>query len=137
MKQIALFALMLALGFNAGCRSSKPKKETETTRERSRLGDPEPDAEAGGFYRLRKNVTGFYFDVPSFIQVLPDRYLMRGHIVQLLDSSSTGGWARVKNEDLQTGYVKYESLKIVPWEDQPKPKTRKYDEELNQRLGVR
>ena len=82
-------------------------------------------------------MNGFYNSVPIFTQVLPDRYLMRGHIVQLLDPSVSEGWARVKNEDLEIGYVQFENLKIVPPEKQPKPKQRGMDDELDHRMKSR
>ena len=117
------------------CRSTK-KKETPESREISRLGAVEPEAQTGGYYKLKGTMNGFYFKVPIFTDVLPNRFLMRGHVVQLLDPSAWDGWARVKNEDLQIGYVKYENLKIVPWEKQPKPKSRDMDAELDQNMKL-
>ena len=81
-------------------------------------------------------MNGFYFQIPNYTDVLPNRFLMRGHIVQLLDPSAGGGWARVKNEDHQIGYVQFENIKIVPYEDQPKPKVRNADEELDQNMKL-
>ena len=121
----------------ASCRSASRKKETPETRESSRLGAIDPQAENGGYYRLKRTMNGFYNNVPIFTQVLPDRYLMRGHIVQLLDPSVSEGWARVKNEDLEIGYVQFENLKIVPPEKQPKPKQRGMDDELDQKMKSR
>lgn len=127
----------LAVAFSTtSCRSSgSKKKETEESRESSRLGDPHPDARTGGYYKMRKNINHFFFNVPNFTDVLPNRYLMRGHVVQLLDPSVGDGWARVKNEDLEIGYVKFDNLKVVPPEKEPKPKERHYDEELDKRIG--
>ena len=124
---------MLALGMSS-CRSSGKKKETDETREISRLRAVDPETQIGGYYRLKRSMNGFFNNVPIFTQVLPDRYLMRGHIVQLLDPSVSGSWARVKNEDLEIGYVEFENIKIVPEEKQPKPKRRGMDEELDQKM---
>lgn len=139
MKFLLLFPLLslLALGL-ASCRSSETKKkDTPESRELSRLGDPAPDAEIGSYYKLKGNMNGFYYNVPNFTDVLPNRFLMRGHVVQLLDPTAGDGWARVKNEDLEIGYVKFEQLKIVPWEKQPKPKKRDMDEELERSMNQR
>jgi hypothetical protein len=137
MKAPTLFLLAIFLTGAAACRSSGKKKETAETREISRLGAINPDAQTGGFYRLRRSMNGFYFQIPNFTDVLPNRFLMRGHIVQLLDPTVGDGWARVKNEDLQIGYVQFENIKIVPYEDQPKPKVRSMDEELDRRMQLR
>ncbi len=130
--------LLLAAGLlgGAACRSSGQKKATPEDRAQARLGDPSPDAETGSYYRLKGGMNGFYFQIPKYTDVLPNRFLMRGHIVQLLDPSAGDGWARVKNEDLQIGYVQFENIKIVPFEDQPKPKVRDPDEELDQNMRL-
>lgn len=134
MKPIFFLLLpVLALG-GASCRSSVKKKETAETRELFRLGTLDPDLQVGGYYRLKGTMNGFFNNVPIFTQVLPDRYLMRGHIVQLLDPSVSDGWARVKNEDLDIGFVEFENIKIVPQEKQPRPKPRSMDEELDQKM---
>lgn len=131
------FLLMTLLAFGAAsCRSAKKKKETAGTRELARLGAVVPETQVGGYYRLRRSMNGFYNNVPIFTQVLPDRYLGRGHIIQLLDPSVTGGWARVKNEDLEIGYVQFENIRIVKEEKQPKPKRRGMDEELDQKMKL-
>ena len=102
----------------------------------ARLGDPNPDARIGSYYRLKGNMNSFYFNIPGFTDVLPNRYLMRRHVVQLLDDSAGNGWARVKNEDLQIGYVKFENIRIVPWTKQPKPKSRDAEADLDQSMRV-
>ena len=51
-------------------------------------------------------------------------------------SSTAKRWARVKNEDLQIGYVKFENIKIVHPEEQPQPKERRMDEELDQNMKL-
>jgi hypothetical protein len=129
---ILLFLILPCLTFS--CRSSGKPKRSEESRELARLGDPNPDAQIGGYYRLKGNVNGFYFHVPSFTEVLPNRYLMRRHIVQLLDSSVGDGWARVKNEDMQIGYVKFGNIRIVPYKDQPKPRPRDAEADLDQSM---
>ena len=130
-----LLMTLLALGA-ASCRSAQKKKETAGTRELSRLGAVDPETQVGGYYRLKRSMNGFYGNVPIFTQVLPDRYLMRGHIIQLLDPSVTEGWARVKNEDLEIGYVQFENIRIVTEEKQPRPKRRGMDEELDQKMKL-
>ena len=130
-----LLCSALALGV-ISCRSSTAKKDTPENRETSRLGAVEPLAQAGGYYRLKSSMNGFYFNVPNYTDMLPNRFLVRGHVVQLLDASVGDGWARVKNEDLQIGYVKFENIKIVPPEKQPQPKERGMDEELDQNMKL-
>lgn len=136
MKSLLLLLCLALVSGGVSCRSSARKKDTPQTRETARLGDPTPEAQIGGYYRLKGNMNGFYFNVPQYTDVLPHRFLMRGHIVQLLDPSAGGGWARVKNDDLQTGYVQFENLKIVPYEDRPKPRPRGLDEELDQNMQL-
>lgn len=102
----------------------------------ARLGDPAPMAQTGGYYRLKGSLNGFYRNIPNFTDVLPNRFLMHGHIVQLLDASAGDGWARVKNEDLEIGYVNFENIKIVPPDKQPQPKEREMDAELDQNMRL-
>lgn len=134
-----LVSLLLCSVFTLGliaCRSSTAKKDTPENRETAHLGAVEPLAQTGGYYRLKSSMNSFYFKVPNYTDTLPNRFLMQGHIVQLLDASVGDGWARVKNEDLQIGYVKFESIKIVPPEEQPQPKERGMDEELDQNMKL-
>ena len=84
LKPISLLLLTVLAFGAASCRSSGKKKETAETRETSRLGAAKPGAQLGGYYKLKRSMNGFYNNVPIFTQVLPDRYLMRGHIIQLL-----------------------------------------------------
>ena len=137
MNLISCLVLTTLVFCAVSCRSTDQKKETPETRETSRLGAVDPHSRIGGYYRLRRGMNGFYQNVPIFTQVLPDRYLMRGHIIQLLDPSVSEGWARVKNEDLEIGYVKFENIKIVAEEKQPRPKERGMDDELDQRMRSR
>ncbi len=137
MKPVFLF-LCAAFAFSSvSCRSSGRKKSTPETRETARLGALAPEAEVGSYYRLKGTMNGFYDNVPNFTDVLGNRVLMRGHIVQLLDASAGDGWARVKNEKLEIGYVRFENIKIVPPEKQPKPKRRGMDEELDRKMNAR
>jgi hypothetical protein len=131
-----VFLLLCSALSLASCRSSPAKRDTPENRETARLGAVEPLAQTGGYYRLKSGMNGFYFKVPNYTDMLPSRFLLRGHIVQLLDASVGDGWARVKNEDLQIGYVKFESIKIVPPEKQPQPKERGMDEELDQNMNL-
>lgn len=136
MKLLPFLLLPLLLTGLPACRSTSIKKDTSENRELSRLGATNPDAEVGSYYKLKGNMNGFFFSVPNFTDVLPNRFLMRGHVVQLLDPSAGDGWARVKNEDLQIGYVQFENLKIVPYDKQPKPKVRGMDEELDANMKL-
>lgn len=136
MKLTLLTFCILVLGGGVACRSAGKKRDTAETREMARLGDPAPAAQTGGYYRLKGSVNGFYHNIPNFTDVLPNRFLMHGHIVQLLDASAGDGWARVKNEDLEIGYVNFENIKIVPPDKQPQPKKREMDEELDQNMRL-
>lgn len=136
MNPLCILLLTLCLLLTCACQSASEKRTNPEAREQSRLGDPSPAAETGGYYRLKGGMNGFYFQIPKYTDVLPNRFLMRGHIVQLLDASAGDGWARVKNEDFQVGYVQFENIRIVPFEDQPKPKMRGPDEELDQNMQL-
>ena len=130
--------LLVVLGSGlVACQSSGPKKRSADQLELGRLGALEPDSEVGSYYKLRRTMNGFYHNIPIFTQVLPDRFLMRGHVVQLLDSTAGDGWARVKNEQLQVGYVQFTDIKIVPREDQPHPPVRDENVELDMRMRAR
>lgn len=111
-------------------------KDTPENRETARLGAVEPLAQTGGYYRLKSSMNGFYFKLPNYTDMLPNRFLMNGHIVQLLDASVGDGWARVKNEDLQIGCVNFENIKTVPPEKQPQPNQRGMDVELDQNMKL-
>jgi hypothetical protein len=136
MKLLPYLLLSIILTGLPACRSTSKKKSTSETRELSRLGATNPEAEVGGYYKLKGNMNGFFFNIPNFTDVLPNRFLIRGHIVQLLDPSAGDGWARVKNEDLQIGYVQFENIRIVPFDKQPKPKPRGMDEELDANMKL-
>ncbi len=136
MKRISLLFLVLGLGSGVACRATGKKKDTAESREMARLGDPDPLAQTGGYYRLKGSLNGFFRNIPNYTDVLPNRFLVHGHIVQLLDASAGDGWARVKNEAMETGYVRFENLKIVPPEKQPQPKEREMDAELDQNMRL-
>ena len=136
MKNSPLLLLLVLPWLAFSCRSTDKSKSTPESREMARLGDPNPDARIGSYYRLKGNMNSFYFNIPGFTDVLPNRYLMRRHVVQLLDDSAGNGWARVKNEDMQIGYVKFENIRIVPWNKQPKPKSRDAEADLDQSMRV-
>lgn len=127
-----------ALAALPSCRSSGKKKETDESRELSTLGDPDPMLQIGGYYKLGGLMAnGFFIHVPNFTDVLPDHYLRRGTVVQLLDPTVGDGWARIKDEKLGIGYTKFNNLKIVPYDQQPKPKYRDPEAELDRSMGVR
>lgn len=137
MKKIpALFCCVCLLTAVSACRSTGEKKETDETRQNSALSEPDPMLEIGGYYKLRGTVHPFYYSKPNFTDVLGDRYLKRGTIVQLLDPTAGEGWARVKTDKLEIGYIHFEAIKIVPYDKQPKPKYRDAEAELDKRMGL-
>ncbi len=115
------------------CRSSKSRNH-ERPASINVLADESPLAEPFGYYKMRRTMNGFFNDVPTFVDILPDEYLSRGHVVQLLSANFMDGWARVRTEEGKTGYVKYDNIRIVPVEDQPKPKRRDSEAELDKLL---
>ncbi|MBP7948618.1 MAG: hypothetical protein KA004_03105 [Verrucomicrobiales bacterium] len=126
--KIPLLALALALlvSFGAGCKS---KPTTMTDQMAPALS---PDVAVGSYYRLRGMTTNFYLQQPdSLIAIMPARMLGPRSVVQLLDPNAGNGWARVRTSSDDIGYVKFSSIKIVPFEKQPRaPKRKKqwYDE---------
>lgn len=137
MKKIpALLCCACLITAVSACHSTGKKKETDETRENSALSDPDPVLEIGGYYKLGGALNAFYFTKPNFTDVLGNRYLKRGTIVQLLDPTAGDGWARVKTADLDIGYIHFEAIKIVPYDKQPKPKNRDPEAELDKRMGV-
>ena len=119
------------------CRSSKSKDKNERSAALSVLAEESPLAETGGHYKMRRTMNGFFNNVPTFVDVLPDEYLSRGHVVQLLSANFMDGWARVRTEEGKTGYVKYDNIRIVPVEKQPRPKSRDSEAELDKILNQR
>ena len=100
------------------------------------LAETRPSAQPGGYSKLKMGMNGFYYRIPSFVETVPTRFLMGGHVVQLLDATVGDGWARVKNEDLETGYIRMSNIKIVPADKQPSPPRRDPDKELDQSMGM-
>lgn len=140
MKSPLLTSCLLACLLPAlpSCRSSGEKKQTMEERELSNLSDPTPALQNGAYYKLGGvMLNGFFIHVPNFTDVLPDHYLRRGTVVQLLDANVGEGWARIKDDKHGIGYTKFDNLKIVPFDKQPKPKFRDPEEELDRRMGVR
>lgn len=119
------------------CRSSGKKEKKDSPDALSNLGDPGPMVQVGGFYKLSGLTSGFFDHVPNFTDVLPDHYMGHGTVVQLLDATVGEGWARVKSDKFGIGYTKFSNLKIVPYDEQPKPKFRDAEEELDRRMGIR
>lgn len=100
------------------------------------LGDSSPTARPGTYYKLKMGMNGFYYRIPTFIEAVPNKFLMGGHVVLLLDAAVGDGWARVKNEDMSTGYVRMDNIKIVPPDEQPSPPKRDPDKELDMSMGL-
>lgn len=132
-----LTALVLACLLAAvSCRSSKPKRKDALGQpDTAVLGSPDPRLVPGGFYKTK--ATGFYNEIPRFIDLVPDRYLMRGHVVQLLNTGVGDGWARVKNEKFETGYIRLESIRVADHDERPRPRDRWADRELEARMRSR
>lgn len=125
MKKLFLLALCSFLPFvTMACKSKEPKT---LTGQFSPTFDP--DVSIGSYYKMR-GVTPFYDEQPdSLIGKTPNGILGPGHVVQLLDANSGGGWARVRNEKFESGFVKFSRIKIVPIEKQPvAPKRKKRDD---------
>lgn len=86
----------------------------------------ELDVALGNYYRTTGLATPFYDQQPdSLIAKTPTHMLGPRHVVQLLDATAGGGWARVRTEKNELGFVKFKHLKIVPLEEQPRAKNKK------------
>ena len=120
MKIILPAALGLLLA--TSCKSKKAPTLTETLAPRFAS-----NVQSGSYYRTTGLSTAFYDEQPdSLVIKVPTRILGPRHVVQLLDANAGAGWARVRNEKGDLGFVKFSSLKIVPLEDQPDaPKARR------------
>lgn len=130
------FTILFVLVVLAGCKSASEKAKKRSS-DWAILAEAKPMAQVGGYYKVKGNMTRFYPNLPTFTDVLSDKYLGRGHVVQLLNPDALDGWARVKNEDLEMGYVRFDALKIVPEDKQPSPFKRDRDEELDRRMKGR
>jgi hypothetical protein len=136
-RRVTFTLLGIIACFAPNCRSSK-KKADRLAPEWAALVDESPSAQVGSYYKVKGNFTRFYPNVPTFTETpLADKYLGRGHVIQLLHPNAMDGWARVKNEDLEIGYVRFEAINIVAAEDQPRPHRRKVDEELDRAMGLK
>ncbi len=125
---LALTALLLLA--SPACRSAR-KKTPARSPELAALSDDNPRAQVFGYYRLKKTMNGFYYNLPTFVDVLPDKYLGRRHVIQLLSANVSEGWARVKKDDGQLGYVRHENIRFVAPEDQPRPRYRDTEAEID------
>ena len=126
---LALAAASLAL---VGCRSSKDKPWQSP--EIAAIAESRSLAEPGAFYKLKAGVNGFHTDVPRFTDVLPEKYLMGGHVIQLLSANAMDGWARVRSDKHGIGYVRFDNIRIVEASRRPKPRETDPDEELDRRI---
>lgn len=132
-----LLCLCFAASFTA-CRSTGKKEKEERDPEIAALTGSGPvRPQIGAYYRMKRGLNGFYPRIPTFVETVPPRVLTGGHVVQLLDPNAGGGWARVKNEKLEIGYVRLENIRIVPPEKRPGPFKRDPDEELERNMGLR
>lgn len=138
MKSAAALPLLLVLAFLPSCRLGKKSDGRAPEREPDLavLGENRPTAQPGGYYKLKLGMNGFYYRIPSFVEAVPTKFLMGGHVVQLLDATVGDGWARVKSEDLTTGYVRMSNIKIVRPDKQPSPPRRDPDKELDMSMGL-
>lgn len=126
MKHLILtFSLILL--FNCSCKNKAPETLTEEYA-------PTFDANVsvGSFYKTR-GLSNFYDIQPdSLVIKTPTRVIGPGHVIQLLDPNSGGGWARVSNEKDEIGYVQFSRLKIVPMEEQPSRRRKDKFKELGE-----
>jgi hypothetical protein len=117
------FLLALTALFPLVCGSCAHKKPDTLTGQFAATFNA--DVSIGNYYKT-KGMTSFYDKQPdSLIAKTPSRFLGPGHVVQLLDPNSGGGWARVRNEKFESGFIKFDKLKIVPIEKQPLAPKRK------------
>jgi len=85
-----------------------------------------PDVMPGSYYRISGLGASFYNEQPdSLIGKIPTTVLGPRHVVQLLDPNAGNGWARVRTGNDDIGFVKFSSIKIVPFDQQPKAPKRK------------
>jgi hypothetical protein len=114
--------LLAAAGLMCACKSKPPPTLSEQYS--AQFG---PDVGIGNYYKTGGLMTAFYDEPPDlYIGKMPARMLGPFHVVQLLDASAGGKWAKVRNEKDEVGYVKFSKLKIVPFDKQPeKPKHRR------------
>ena len=128
--RMIVMAAVVVVG--VGCKSTKSWQPPEI----AALADERSLAVPGAFYKLKGGVNGFHYDVPKFTDVLPEKYLMGGHVVQLLSANAMDGWARVRSEKLGIGYVRFGNIKLVEPSRRPKPEVTDPDEELDRRLRL-
>jgi hypothetical protein len=123
------WSLVICIGLALGgwsCKS-KPKDNTLTGQFSAAF---DPNVSIGSYYKTKGLSTAFYDTQPdSLIGKTPSDLLGRGHVVQLLDPSAGGGWARVRNDEDEIGFIRFDKLKIVPFEDQPLAPKRKNNKE--------
>jgi hypothetical protein len=114
-----LFAAVSPLLF-ISCKAKKTSNLTD-----SLSATFEKDVSIGSYYKTR-GVTQFYDKQPdSLIAKTPSHFLGMGHVIQLLDPNSGGGWARVRLGTDEVGYIRFNKIKIVPPEKQPSAPKRK------------
>lgn len=97
-----------------GCGSHKP-----TTLAGQYAHTFKADVSVGSYYKT-KSFTYFYDSQPdSLIGKTPTHIWTTSHVVQLMDANSGGDWARVLDDQGDSGFVRFDNLKIVPLEQQP------------------
>jgi hypothetical protein len=129
-------ATCLSACLAAACLSACRSKSGDSWQspEIAALADSNSLAVPGAFYEMKNGVHGFFYDVPKFTDVLPEKYLMGGHVVQLLSPNAMDGWARIRSEKLGTGFVKFKNIRIVESSRRPRPRYIDPDEALDRRL---
>jgi hypothetical protein len=128
--RLAALSACLACAALSACKSGDSWQPPEI----AALADSHSLAVPGAFYEMKNGVHGFFFDVPKFTDVLPEKYVMGGHVVQLLSPNAMDGWARIRSEKLGTGFVKFKNIRIVEPNRRPRPRTIDPDEALDRRL---
>jgi hypothetical protein len=121
MKRSTLFLPLCLLTLNA-CKSKPVATMTS-----SFAATFQPDVMIGSYYKT-KAMSSFYDEQPdSLITKTPTHFYSTSQVVQLMDANAGGGWARVRTEKDELGFMQFSNLKIVPFEKQPSaPKKRKH-----------
>lgn len=131
---ISVFASLLAAAAVSCSSTEKVKKRPLPEGMDDQTTILDSGARVGGHYKTGGLSTGFYYTMPNFVKLLPDKYLGRGHVVQLLSLETENGLVRVKNSEKEIGYVAFGSLRIVPQEDEPELPEESAEHVLEKRI---
>ncbi len=85
-----------------------------------------PDVSIGSYYHTRR-MSYFYDTQPdSLVTKMATHIFGTQKVVQLLDANAGAGWARVRSQDGEIGFMRFSNLIIVPLEKQPDAPKRKH-----------